>query len=213
MYEKPLPYGYPVFFEGRYQYDRIYPLYIQMITCTGFDIKTNKIPTIQIKKNMYYNDNEYIEHSKKGEVISLCMTNVDLELALEHYNFYDLKYISGWKFKSLNGLFSKYIDKWITQKIQATKEKNKPKRSIAKLMLNSLYGKFAKGTKIRAKFPVMCDDGIVRFEMTEEQHVDGIYLPVACFITSYARKVTIDTSQAIKDYSINNYHKDLYYYS
>ena len=34
-----------------------------------------------------------------------------------------------------------------------------------------------------------------------------------CFITAYARKKTIETSQKIKEYSINKYGKDLYIYS
>ena len=33
------------------------------------------------------------------------------------------------------------------------------------------------------------------------------------FITSYAREITIRTSQAIKDYSLNKYGIDLYCYS
>ena len=36
---------------------------------------------------------------------------------------------------------------------------------------------------------------------------------LGCFITSYARYKTITTSQAIKDYSIEKYGKDLYCYS
>lgn len=49
--------------------------------------------------------------------------------------------------------------------------------------------------------------------MSEAVKKDGIYLPIACFITAYARKKTIETSQAIKEYSINKYGKDMYIYS
>lgn len=214
MYEKPLPYGYPVFFEGKYKEDRIYPLYIQMISCIGFKIKENKIPTIQIKSNMYYKQNEYLEESiNTGEVITLCMTNIDLKLALEHYDFYDLQYLSGWKFKSFDKLFKKYIDKWIEEKNQGTLEKNGGKRTRAKLMLNSLYGKFAKTMELKSKYPILGDDEIIHYKFTEKSIVDGIYIPVASFITSYAREKTIRTSQAIKEYSIKKYGKDFYYYS
>jgi len=214
MYEKDLPFGYPVFFEGEYKHDRIYPLYIQMISCTGFDIKENKIPTIQIKSNAFYKENEYLEHSKnKGEVIVLCMTNIDLKLALEQYTFYDLEYISGWKFKAMNGLFKNYIDKWIKEKNEGTIEKNGGKRTRAKLMLNSLYGKFAKSMKIRSKYPILGDDEIIHYKFSDEEIVDGLYIPIASFITSYAREKTIRTSQAIKEYSIKKYGKDLYCYS
>lgn len=63
MLEKLLPIGEPIFFEGKYEEDKIYPLYIQMITCT-FKLKKDKIPTIQIKNNMYYKPNEYLEESR-----------------------------------------------------------------------------------------------------------------------------------------------------
>ena len=49
--------------------------------------------------------------------------------------------------------------------------------------------------------------------ISEEQEKEGIYLPIAIFITSYAREKTIRTSQAIKDYSLKKYKQDLYCYS
>ena len=57
-----------------------------------------------------------------------------------------------------------------------------------------------------------CDD-IVRYSITDKEEKDGIYIPMGAFITSYAREKTIRTSQAIKDYSIKKYGKDLYIYS
>lgn len=64
MYEKQLPFGEPLFFNGKYQDDKVYNLYIQMITCS-FNIKKNKIPTIQIKNNLNYRSNEYLETTKR----------------------------------------------------------------------------------------------------------------------------------------------------
>lgn len=61
-YEK-LPYGEPIFYEGKYEPDVIYNLYIQKITCS-FKLKKNHIPTIQIKHS-YFNDNEYLESSNR----------------------------------------------------------------------------------------------------------------------------------------------------
>ena len=154
MYEKMLPFGEPVFFEGQYEDDKIYPLYIQMITCS-FEIKKNKIPMIQIKNNrMYFRPNEYLE-SSGGEVVCLVLTNVDLKLFLEQYNVYDLKYECGWKFKGIQGLFTKYIDKWIKIKNESTLSGNKGMRTLAKLMLNSLYGKFATSLDVQSKIPYL----------------------------------------------------------
>ena len=83
MYEKKLPFGDPIFFEGEYKEDKVYPLYIQMITCS-FKIKENHIPTIQLKNNPSYRSNEYIETSN-GEIICLVLTNVDLQLFFEKF--------------------------------------------------------------------------------------------------------------------------------
>lgn len=211
MYEKLLPISYPIFFEGKYVDDKIYPLYIQMINCS-FEIKQNKIPTIQIKHSMSFIANEYLT-SSNNEIVTLVLTNVDLKLFLEQYNVYDLEYVAGWKFKGMNGIFKNYIDKWIERKIKATIEGNKGQRTLAKLMLNSLCGKFATSLDVQSKVPYIGEDEIVHYSLTEKTTKDGIYLPIGSFITAYAREKTIRTSQAIKDYSIKKYGKDMYIYS
>lgn len=79
MYEKELPFGEPIFFQGEYKQDKVYSLYIQMITCS-FKLKKNKIPTIQIKNNrLFFRANEYLENSQ-NEIVCLVLTNVDLKL-------------------------------------------------------------------------------------------------------------------------------------
>lgn len=118
MYEKPLPFGDPIFYEGKYKEDKVYPLFIQMITCS-FELKENKIPTIQIKHSASFKQNEYLT-SSNGQLVCLVLTSVDLRLFFEHYDVKELEFICGWKFKSLQGIFTKYIDKWITRKNEGT---------------------------------------------------------------------------------------------
>ena len=148
-----LPFGEPVFFEGKYQEDRIYPLFIQMITC-AFKIKKNKIPTIQIKNSISFIANEYLETSN-NDIVCLVLTNIDLKLFLEQYDVYNLEYECGWKFKGIQGIFTDYISKWIKIKNEATLSQNKGMRTLAKLMLNSLYGKFATSMDVRSKIPYL----------------------------------------------------------
>ena len=210
MVDNPMPFGTPIFFEGKYQEDKVYPLYIQRLTCS-FKIKKDHIPTIQIKNTLSYADNEYLE-TTNGEVETLTLTSVDLKLFFEQYDVDNLKYICGWKFKSLRGIFDDYIYYWINVKNEATITGNKGLRQIAKLLLNSLYGKFATKMRVQNKIPYLEDD-IVKYQLSEEGEKDGIYIPIGCFITSYARDKTIRTSQAIKSYSINKYGKDMYIYS
>ena len=209
MYKEMLPFGEPFFYEGKYQEDKVYPLYIQRLTCS-FKIKEGKIPTIQIKHSRFV-DNEYLTDSGE-EPVALTLTSVDLKLFLEQYDVWDLHYESGWKFKAMRGLFTEYIDKWIKVKNEATISGNKGIRQVAKIMLNSLYGKFATSLDVQSKIPYL-DGDIVKYKLGEKNTKDGVYLPMGAFITAYARDKTIRTSQAIKDYSIKKYGIDMYCYS
>ena len=204
-----LPFGEPFFYEGEYKEDKVYPLYIQRLTCS-FKIKPGKIPTIQIKHSRFV-DNEYLTDSGI-EPVALTLTSIDLKLFLEQYDVWDLHYESGWKFKGMRGLFNEYIDKWIEVKNEATISGNKGIRQVAKIMLNSLYGKFATSLDVQGKIPYL-ENGIVKYKLGEKTTKDGVYLPMGAFITAYARDKTIRTSQAIKDYSIKKYGVDMYCYS
>ena len=180
LYEKPMPYGEPIFYSGKYQEDKVYPLYIQMITC-AFQVKKNHIPTIQIKGNRFIRENEFIE-SSQGKQVTLVLTCVDLKLFLDHYDIIgNIIYECGWKFKQVYGLFTDYIDKWIKVKIEATKSGNKGKRTIAKLLLNSLYGKFATSLTVQSKIPFLSKEGIVKYVLGEKQEKLGLYIPVRMF--------------------------------
>lgn len=153
MYEKELPFGEPLYFKGEYKEDKVYNLYIQVIH-TSFRLKKNKIPTIQIKHSLSYMDNEYLT-SSNNEVVTLYLTNIDLKLFLENYDTDVLEYDYGWKFKSLKNIFKDFIDKWIERKNKATIEKNLGMRTLSKLMLNSLYGKFGTTLETKSKIPYL----------------------------------------------------------
>lgn len=197
MYECYLPYATPIFFNGKYEYDSIYPIYTQMFKCE-FELKEGKIPTIQIKHNGMFKGNEYLT-SSDGEEVTLCLNSVDLELFFEQYEVYNIKYINGWKFKATRGLFTDYIDKWSNNKIEAKKEGNHGLYLISKLFLNSLYGKFGTDNKVKSKIPYLGDDGIIHFKDSKEEEREGIYVAMASFITSYARLKTISAAQKITD--------------
>lgn len=196
MYYKPLPYGEGIFFKGKYEPDKIYNLHVQMFTCQ-FELKPGYIPTIQLKNNLAFVPTQYLE-SSDGEDVTLCLTNVDLELFFEHYNVYNIEYHSGWKFKSTVGLFKEYIDKWNTVKIESSLNGNKAMRTLAKLMLNALYGKFALNPNVQSKIP-WYDNGVVKYKLGEKETRDPIYIPVGTFITAWARYETISSAQKVYD--------------
>lgn len=211
MYDSYLPFGTPIFFNGKYEHDPIYPIYTQMIKCQ-FEIKKNKIPTIQIKYGYSFRANEYLTTSGDTEVV-LCLNSVDLELFLDHYDVYNLEYISGWKFKATKGLFTEYIDKWSNNKIQAKKDGNHGLYLISKLFLNSLYGKFGTDTRVRSKIPYYGKDDEIHYKDGETEYKDGIYIAMASFITSYARKKTITSAQKVMDNYNNGLSKAQFVYA
>lgn len=197
MRNKFLPYGEGKFFEGKYEKDDRYPLYVQKLSCS-FELKEGYIPTLQLKNNLSFIPTQYLE-SSNGEDVELVLTNIDLELLFEHYDVYDVQYYSGWKFRSSNNMFVNYIDKWVAIKIQAEKEGNKGLRTLAKLMLNALYGKFGLNPNVRSKSPYLDENGVVKYKLGKKEKRKPIYIPIAVFVTAYARQITITAAQSNYD--------------
>lgn len=196
MKYKLMPYGIPKEYEGEYVPDKMYPLYIQQIEVI-FELKEKHIPTIQIKSG-YGNfiPTEYVRGTNDEE-ITLTLTSIDLELLKDQYDIIHIEYIKGWKFKGTTGLFDKYIDYWYGEKEKATRIGNQGLRTIAKLMLNALYGKFATSTTVQSKIPYYDEkEKKVKYKLGEKETRPPVYLPVACFITAYARDDVVRNAQA-----------------
>jgi hypothetical protein len=150
-----------------------------------------------LKNNLAFVPTEYLE-SSGDEDVTMCMTNVDLELFFEHYDVYNLEYHSGWKFKSTTKLFKEYIDKWSGIKIQSKLEGNRAMYLLAKLMLNALYGKFALNPNVQGKIPYYYN-GMIKYNEGVKETRDPIYIPIGTFVTSWARFKTITSAQSVYD--------------
>lgn len=194
MYYEKLPVGEGIYYQGKYPENKTFDLYVQEIKCC-FELKPDHLPTIQVHDDIYFNGNEYVRDSK-GREVTLVLTNIDLELFLEHYDVYNLEYIQGFMFKSARGFFTKYIDYWTEEKIKAKKENNYGMYIISKLFLNSLYGKFATSPVTETKVPYL-SDGIVKYHTIVNDDKELVYIPVGTFITAYARNVTIRAAQKL----------------
>lgn len=190
---KPLPYGTPVYYTGKYEENNIYTLYVQCLICE-FKIKPGMIPTIQIKNNWRYAETEYLTESNGPTVLHL--TSVDLKLMFDHYDVIVHEWVSGYMFKSKVGIFTDYIDYWYDVKTTSRLEGNKGMEKLSKLMLNSLYGKFGTKPKGRSKMPYYDEEEQkVRFTITPEEERKPGYIPVACFITAWCRDNIIRSAQ------------------
>lgn len=191
-----LPYGAPIFFTGEYKPSKIYDLFTICIRCS-FKIKPNRIPSIQIKKSWRFNETEYLTNSD-GEVI-LNLTSVDYKLFLHNYEVKIYEVYGGYMFKSTVGIFKDYVDNWYAMKDKSRTNGDKGMERIAKLMLNSLYGKFGSSKDRKQKMPYLNEEGKVCFKLLESDEAKGGYLPIASFITSYCRDKIIRAAEVCGD--------------
>ena len=179
-----LPYGRPVAYVGEYEYDETMPLYIQEIK-VDCKLKPNKIPSIQTKSFMSLKL-KYLEDTN-GKMMSLVLTNLDLERLLDDYEIFEIVYVKGLKFAQTNILFREYVDYYYQKK----EESKGAKRQLYKIFLNSLYGKFAMMTERSQAIPKI-NNLKNEFDRTEKQEHEAIYTAVASFITANARKKLLD---------------------
>lgn len=183
-------------------YQKTFPLYIQDITIYDLEVKKYKMGFLQVKDNKDFNGRECIKNNtKNGKKVTLHfrLTNVLLDLLFECYNVKAYKLGGHMSFQGANNLFKTYLDLWSKVKM----ESKGAKRQFAKLMQNQLYGKFGmEGVNEITKF--QNNEGVFTIEHTHQEVVsDTIYLPMATFITSYAKQYLV---QAIN----NNYQRFMY---
>lgn len=205
------PYGLPELWYGNYipkealEKNRFYYIKIS----TKFDLKPNKLPTVQIKHNRLYQANEWLTTSDvyyKGYYfdelsnddgttypvrVILYLTMIDWQMLQEHYDLTDTQIICGMYFETQIGMFDKYINKYKEIKM---KEKG-AKRTEAKLFLNNLYGKMASSPNSSYKLAYLREDELIGFTLQTEAKKKPGYIAIGAAITAYARRFTIKAAQ------------------
>lgn len=202
-----LPFGSNEFKRKPYKkmserYKKQYPLYIQEIIIYDFEVKKGKMAFVQVKDNPNFNGREIIKNNvKDGKKvpIKLRLCNPLFELLFECYNMKSYELGSHMAFQGAYDLFKNYIDYWGTVK----KNESGAKRATAKLRQNGLYGKFGMaGLNEITEFEN--EDGKFTIKHTHDNYVsDTVYLPMASFITSYAKRYLVTAIN-------NNYSRFLY---
>lgn len=182
MSELPLPYGYPIKINkiGEYKFE-LYKIYVI------FKLKEGHLPTL-LKKNVLYADQSYYTETDPLEPELIYISNIDYELLVKHYDITYIKFEEMWGFKTADYLFKNYINHWYQVKC-TTKG---AKKAIAKLMLNSLYGKFGSNIKGKSKYPLLDEEEALAFRTGEETTRKKYYLPIAIAIVSHAHKIIDD---------------------
>ena len=201
MHDRPLPIGHPMWFDGDPGEREAWraeerPLWVALVTCR-FRVRPDHIPCIQLKGNGRFVPTEYLTDSK-GEV-TFATTSVDWDLITHQYEVSMVRWFGGYDFKASEYQFREYVDHWTEIKVQATREGNAGLRSIAKLMLNSLYGKFAAKIRGVSRYPELDEGGVLRYRDLPEEPRRGVYLPVGVFVTAWARYKTITSAQSVYD--------------
>lgn len=175
-----LPYGEPKYYKGKYENDIRYDLYICHIRVC-MSVKNNYVPTVLIKHIFSGGKNDYIIDTC-GAMVELYLTNVDYEIMLKHYDIYEIEYIDGYKFLSSTKLFVNYILPLYDKKNNSSGAE----KQTYKILLNSLYGKFASNPNHIRKIPILKDNA-VKFINGEKEIGEPIYTAVSSFITAYSR--------------------------
>lgn len=212
------PVGKPCFWSGNYIPDkatapnRTYYIRIR----TSFRLKKGMLPTIQIKGNWMYPPREFLytsdylidgkycshEVDENGKLqpvrVTLTLTKADFELIQKHYKLYNFEILDGCWFFGMKGIFDEYIGKYKRIK----EESSGAMRTLAKLFLNNLYGKFASSEDSSFKYAYM-DGEDVKLTVQQEKEKEPGYIAIGAFITSYARVYTITHAQ-------NNYDRFIY---
>lgn len=186
------PYGEGVKYNGKYVEDEDYPLYVAHFMA-DFKIKPDHVPTVQLKKNRFFMQNEYIKDS--NGIQEIYMTSIDLELFFSHYDIISIKWLDGYKYMGHAGFFDVFIDKYF--KIKCTE--TGALKQMAKNLLNNIYGKFAQHIIGANKWLELDENGIVRYHNTPDEEREPVYIPVGAFCTAYARRFTIMAAQANYD--------------
>lgn len=203
------PVGKPTFWSGNYiPVESKDKCYFIRIRC-GFELKPNKLPTIQIKGNPMYKPNEWLKTSrikyrgkyydeltnKAGKtatsIVTLHLTWLDYKLFLEHYDIYDFEILDGCYFNTTIGIFDDYLDKYKKQKETSTGGK----RTEAKLFSNNLYGKLATNPNADYRMPYLGDLNELCLELKTADDKAPFYIPQGAMVTSYARYWTITHAQ------------------
>lgn len=154
-----------------------------------FTVKPDHAPFVQLKNFSRFAPNQFIKDSQG--MVRMYMSDAEFKLFTEQYDINAFQFLKAIEYNAVIGLFDEFINYWY-----GIKESSKGAlKQLAKLMLNSLYGKFAtslEGDSMEAHLGYtdrggnFHDDGIVHYTHLAEER-KGVYIPVGAMVTAYAR--------------------------
>ena len=147
--------------------------------------------------NRLYQTNDFLREIDE----TFWVTSIDYRSIQNYYDIEEQEFIEGIIYtpeNTSNDIFNEYISKWRKIKEQAAREKNAGLKQLAKIMLNSLYGKFAQSIDNIETFFEFGDNGSLT---VSEGSFDGKTslknMGIAAMITSYAREILLDVANLL----------------
>lgn len=147
--------------------------------------------------NRLYRTNEFLREIDE----TFWVTSIDYRSIQNYYDIEELEFIEGIIYtpeNTSNDIFNEYISKWRKIKEQAAREGNAGLKQLAKIMLNSLYGKFAQSIDNIETFFEFGENGSLT---VSERSFDGKTslknMGIAAMITSYAREILLDVANIL----------------
>lgn len=202
-----LPYGVPTFKNCKGDFKlKESKLYIIRFQVNSFKIKANKEPNIA--KNMLNIPNISLKNCDTWikEYNSKCIitcTSVDYVYFMENYSFDNLKVLDYQEYNCTNGLFTNF-----TKTFYGIKQTSTDTAMVkwAKLILNGVYGKFGQNKTAELRHDEYNVDSNSIEDVIDKQDgsniellSEGVYLPIASFVTSYSRVHLLTVLNIIND--------------
>lgn len=151
-----------------------------------------------------YKQNDFIR-----EFDETCYINsIDLRLLYKYYDINFIQYDYFWEYETDIGIFDNYIDYWSKMKAESKIKGNFPLRSLSKLMLNSLTGKFGQYIEPIDTFFELDEKTNIFYHKHVENEDKGcsfVYMPIVSAILAYSREIFLDMA--------NSYPEKDYFYS
>lgn len=184
---EPLPVGKPKRFEGKAEDNGLLTLQTAVV---DWSLLEDGFPCLARRWRKWE-----IDPGESPEPVELTLTDIDWEIFVENYDLTVVEWCGGWQFYPMTGMFDEYFGKWGGKK-QHSEGAN---RLLAKLMCNSLLGKFGTHTKRASRVPVLHDDGTVTYDLQPVKTNHGIYTPLAAWVNAYARRELVHAMHANRD--------------
>lgn len=188
-----MPVGDPVIYEDYEEAlkDIKHPLRLMCLLISEGKIKNGYVPMLGFRKKLNY------EYLPKFEDKIVYIWENEFNLLKEIYDLDDILCLGIHAYKSEPNIFRDYINNWINVKIVSEKQGDNMQRTIAKLMLNSLYGKFGTNPNKYCRLPYF-ENGKLLYKV-EKVEMNYYYTPIASYITSLARCELIKAVELNRD--------------